>query len=111
MGRVAGAGMLSIGVASWVARRDAQPPAIGVLAAVLTYNAASAAVLILAGALAGTVGVLLWPAVGYHLALTAWSGISVVATSRSAADLTASWDRWHSGTPSSAASPQRSPGK
>ena len=74
MGRIAGAGVLSIGIASWVARDDARTPAqIGVLAGVLAYNALAAAVLVFAGAVLSMTGPVLWPAVVYHVALAAWS--------------------------------------
>jgi hypothetical protein len=73
MGRVAGAGVLSIGVASWRATRDANGPTLAaVLAGVLAYNAVGAVVLVFTGAVLSMVGALLWPAVAYHLALTAW---------------------------------------
>jgi hypothetical protein len=74
MGRIAGAGALSIGIASWLARDDARTPAqIGVLAGVLAYNALAAAVLVFAGAVLSMTGPVLWPAVVYHVALAAWS--------------------------------------
>jgi hypothetical protein len=74
MGRVAGACVLSIGIASWVARGDARTPAqLGVLAGVLTYNVLCAAVLVFAGAVLSMAGIVLWPAVVYHVALAAWS--------------------------------------
>jgi hypothetical protein len=39
IGRLAGAGVISIGVASWPARHDTRTPVqLGVLAGVLTYN-------------------------------------------------------------------------
>jgi len=73
IGRVAGAAVISIGVASWVARRDTGTPAqLGVLAGLLTYNAVAALVLVFAGAVLRMIGVVLWPAVVYHAALAAW---------------------------------------
>ena len=79
MGRVAGAGALSIGVASWAAMRDTQQRTapLAVLAGVLTYNAVGAAVLVFASAALSMVGILLWPAVVYHVALTAWGAVCV----------------------------------
>jgi hypothetical protein len=74
MGRIAGAGVLSIAIASWVARGDARTPAqLGVLAGVLAYNALGAAVLVFAGVVLGMAGPMLWPAVVYHVALATWS--------------------------------------
>ena len=73
IGRVAGAGVISIGVASWPARRDTRTPGeLGVLAGVLTYNVLSALLLAFAGAGLKMAGVLLWPAVVYHAVLAAW---------------------------------------
>src|SRR5574342_1223365 len=73
IGRLAGAGVISIGVASWPAWHDSRTPAqIGVLAGLLTYNVLAALLLAFAGAGWKMVGVLLWPAVVYHAALAAW---------------------------------------
>jgi hypothetical protein len=78
MARVAGAAVLSIGVASWVASRDARTTAqLGMLAGLLTYNVVGAVVLVVAGAVSKMAGVLLWPAVVYHVALAAWSAACV----------------------------------
>lgn len=72
--RVAGAGVLSIGVTSWTARRDASTPAArGVLTGLVVYNVVAAAVLVLAAVGLEMVGILLWPAVVYHAALATWS--------------------------------------
>jgi hypothetical protein len=74
IGRLAGAGVISIGVACWPARRDTHSPGqLGVLAGVLTYNVLAALLLAFAGAGLKMAGVLLWPAVVYHSALAAWS--------------------------------------
>jgi hypothetical protein len=73
IGRVAGAAVLSIGVASWPARHGARTPAQpGVLAGLLTYNVLAALLLAFAGAGLKMAGVMLWPAVVYHAALAAW---------------------------------------
>jgi hypothetical protein len=65
--------VISIGVASWPARRDTRTPGeLGVLAGVLTYNVLSALLLAFAGAGLKMAGVLLWPAVVYHAVLAAW---------------------------------------
>jgi hypothetical protein len=75
IGRVAGAAVISIGVASWPARHGARTPALlGVLAGLLTYNVLAAFLLALAGAGLKMAGILLWPAVVYHAALAAWCG-------------------------------------
>jgi hypothetical protein len=73
IGRVAGAAVVSIGMASWPARHDARTPAqLGVLAGLLTYNVLAALLLAFAGAGLKMAGVLLWPAVVYHAALATW---------------------------------------
>ena len=49
-----------------------RPAPLAVLAGVFTYNAVAVVVRVFAGAMSSMVGVLLWPAVGYHLVLAAW---------------------------------------
>ena len=74
MGRVAGAAVLGLGVASWLARTDAGSRArLGVLTGLLVYNVMAVVLLAFAGVVLSMVGLLLWPAVLYHVALTAWS--------------------------------------
>ena len=76
LARLAGAGVLGIGVACWTTGRDAGSPAQpGVLAAVLVYNVVVAGVLIFAAAALSMAGILLWPAIAYHVAAAAWSAI------------------------------------
>ena len=60
--RVGGAGLLTLGVACWLARGDSQSgTARGLVAALVLYNVAAAAVLAYAGAGFGLHGVALWP--------------------------------------------------
>lgn len=70
--RVAGAGVLSLGIACWLARRAVGRDAAPVVTAMLFYNSASVGVLAHAGAGTGLAGVLLWPAVVLHAVLGAW---------------------------------------
>jgi hypothetical protein len=73
VGRVGGAALLAIGVACWLARNDHGSPAQwGLLAGVLIYDAAAAALLAYAGLGLGLVGLALWPAVVFHTALAVW---------------------------------------
>ncbi len=65
--RVAGAGLVALGIACWLARGDTQSRAArGLVAAMLFYNVAVAAVLAFAGFAYGLCGVALWPAVVLH---------------------------------------------
>jgi hypothetical protein len=73
LARVGGAAILSLAIVCWLARRGAQSLASrGLTVAMLFYNFAVAAVLAFAGLGDGLHGVLLWPAVLFHLAMGAW---------------------------------------
>ena len=71
--RVGGAGLLSLGVACWLARGDTQSRATrGLVAAMLLYDVAAVAILAFAGIGFGLHGVALWPAVLLHAVMTVW---------------------------------------
>jgi hypothetical protein len=71
--RIAGAALLSLGSACWLARDDGPSRARRALVtAMLLYNCAAATVLTNAGAGGRPVGVLMWPAVALHTALAIW---------------------------------------
>ena len=73
VGRVAGAALLSLGGACWLARNAGPNEAVrGLVAAMLVYNIAAGAVLANAGAGARLVGLFMWPAVALHAALAVW---------------------------------------
>jgi hypothetical protein len=73
VGRIAGAAVLAIGIASWMARTDAFTPAqLGLLTGILIYDAAASMLLAYAGAVLKMVGVPLWPAVALHAILALW---------------------------------------
>jgi hypothetical protein len=71
--RVAGAALLALGVACWLAAFDPQSCAArGVVSAMVLYNIGAAVVLGAAGIRSQRVGVGLWPAVLLHAAMTIW---------------------------------------
>jgi len=73
VGRIAGAALLAIGVASWMAKTDVLSPAlIGLLTGILIYNTTVSILLAYAGAVLKMIGVLLWPTVAIHAILAVW---------------------------------------
>jgi hypothetical protein len=73
LARVGGAAILALAIVCWLASRDAQSPASrGLIFAMVFYNFAVAAVLAFASLVDGLHGVLLWPAVVFHLTMGAW---------------------------------------
>jgi hypothetical protein len=71
--RVAGVALLALGVACWLAREDAAGRAAkGLLAAMLFYNVAVVAILVLAWTNSGLFGIAFWPVVLAHTGLAAW---------------------------------------
>ena len=71
--RVGGAGLFTLGLACWLARSDTQSSAArGLTTAMVVYNLGVALILGAAGLRLQPVGVILWPAVVLHTAMTAW---------------------------------------
>jgi len=73
LGRVAGAALLALGIANWLAHYDERSCAArGVVTAMVLYNLGAAVILGVAGIQLRPVGIALWPAVVLHVAMTAW---------------------------------------
>src|SRR6476659_434161 len=71
--RVAGAALLSLGVACWLASFDPQSRAVrGVVSAMLLYNPGAAIILGVFGIQSERAGIVLWPAVILHVMMTVW---------------------------------------
>lgn len=71
--RIGGAGLLTLGIACWLARSDTQSSAArGLITAMVFYNLGVAFILAAAGLGSQSVGEILWPAVVLHTAMTAW---------------------------------------
>jgi hypothetical protein len=76
--RVAGVAILALGVGCWLARHDAAGRAArGLIVAMLLYNAALVAILVLAWANQGMSGIALWPVVLAHAALAVWCVVAL----------------------------------
>jgi hypothetical protein len=87
LGRVAGAALLALGVACWLARDDTQSRATrGLVVAMPMYNLVATAVLAFAGIGLGLHSVVLWPAVVLHAAMGAWCITVLLRTQAAARD-------------------------
>jgi cytochrome c biogenesis protein CcdA len=76
--RVGGAGLIALGVACWLARSDAESSAgRGLITAMVVYNLGVALILAAAGLRSQPVGIVLWPAVVLHTAMTVWCIVSL----------------------------------
>jgi hypothetical protein len=73
LARIAGAALLGIGIASWVATTEASNPAQrGLFTGILVYNVGVSTLLAFASAILHTGGPLLWPVVILHSGLSIW---------------------------------------
>ena len=78
--RLAGVAVVTLGLACWLARDDGSSRAgRGLIAAIVLYNVAVATVLGYASAGLGVSGIGLWPALGLHVVMSAWSLTQVAA--------------------------------
>ncbi|MBK6316148.1 MAG: hypothetical protein IPF53_18110 [Blastocatellia bacterium] len=76
--RIAGVALMSLAIACWLVRDDADSRAgKGLVAAMLVYNGGAVAVLAYAGVGLDRPAVLLWLAVVVHVIMAAWCGASL----------------------------------
>jgi hypothetical protein len=79
LGRVAGAALLALGVACWLAQYDAQSCAArGLVSAMVLYDLGAVVILGAAGIRSQPVGIALWPAVVLHAVMTIWCVTSLL---------------------------------
>lgn len=78
--RIGGAGLLTLGVACWLARNDADSlSARGLVTAMVIYNLGAVVILGAAGLRSQSVGIILWPAVALHAVMTGWCIASLLS--------------------------------
>jgi hypothetical protein len=78
--RLAGAALLSLGVACWLGSRDTQSrAATGIVAAMLVYNLAAVVLLLSLRYVVGMPGMGLLPASALHVALAIWCVICLIS--------------------------------
>jgi hypothetical protein len=83
LGRVAGAALLALGVACWLARDDADSRAArGLVGAMVLYNVGAVLILGVVGIGSQHVGLVLWPAVALHAAMTVWCLVKLMSGNR-----------------------------
>ena len=75
-GRIAGAAILSLGLACWQTR-NGEGAAIGVVSALLVYNAAAAMILVYAGVWLKLQSTLLWLAIVIHWVMAGWCLVNI----------------------------------
>jgi hypothetical protein len=72
LARVGGAAIVALSIVCWLTREAQERAARGVITAMVFYNLAVAGVLVSASFADDLRGMLLWPAVAFHVAMGAW---------------------------------------
>lgn len=84
--RMAGAALLAMGTACWLAANDSKSrAATGLIAGLLLYDVTVVVILLQARFAVGLAGIALWPAVVLHSGLGVWSLLCLRRRSREAA--------------------------
>jgi hypothetical protein len=79
LARIGGAAIIALSIVCWLARREVHSLASqGLVAALLFYNLTVAGVLAFACVGQDLHGVLLWPAVAFHIAMAAWCVVTLL---------------------------------
>ncbi len=78
LARVGGAAIFALAIVCWLTRDAHDLISRGLVIAMTFYNVAVTAVLVLAGFEQGLQGVLLWPAIAFHVAMVAWCFATVL---------------------------------
>ncbi len=82
VGRVAGAALLALALACWLARSDGySSSARGIVSGLLLYNAVVVVVLAYAGIAWGLSGMGLWPVVALHATMALWCFVCLMRAS------------------------------
>ena len=78
LARVGGAAIVALAIVCWLARRDVSGPASqGVVIAMLFYNVVVADLLAFVSYVHDLRGILLWPAVAFHIGMAAWCVVTM----------------------------------
>lgn len=77
--RVAGAALLALGVACWLARDNGR----SMVVAMFFYNVIAVVILAYAAIGLALFGIGLWPAIGLHTALAAWCAVALTSAPNS----------------------------
>ena len=78
LARIGGAAILTVAIVCWSSRDARGSASRGLVAAMAFYNIAVVGILAIANFGDGLHGVLLWPAVAFHAAMSAWCVINLL---------------------------------